>query len=75
MDYSLRGYLEQRSTEELDVILNFAVNNYEYEAGETVRTIIAILEERELGIKRDYTPRYRTWWKRWLQKAKQLLTR
>ena len=47
MDHSLRGYLKQRTTEELDAILNYIVNNYTRTPEETMGTIISILEERE----------------------------
>ena len=75
MDHSLREYLERRSTEELDVILNFVANNYEYAADETVKMIVAILEERESGIKRECTSEHIALWQRCLEKAKQLLKR
>ena len=71
MDHSLRGYLERRSTEELDAILNYVVNNYVYSPEDTVRTIIAILEEREKDIKQEITQEHRALWERYLEKAKQ----
>ena len=75
MDHSIRGYLERRSTEELDVILNFVAANYEYASDETVRTIIAILREREKGMDLENTPEYQALQQRCLEKAKQLLMR
>lgn len=37
MDHSLRGYLERRSTEELETILNYVVNNYVHRTEDAVR--------------------------------------
>ena len=47
MEYSLQRYLEQRSTEELNMILNYLVNNYMHKPDDGVRMILAILQERE----------------------------
>jgi hypothetical protein len=71
MDHSLRGYLERCSTKELDAILNYVVNNYVCSPEETVRTIIAILEEREKDIKEEITPEMWASWEQYLEKAKQ----
>ena len=47
MEYSLQGYLAQRSTEELNMIRNYLVNNYMHKPDDGVRMILAILQERE----------------------------
>lgn len=69
MEYSLRGYLERRSTEELDAILNYVVNNYVYDPEDVVRMIIEILEEREKDTL-EITPEIRARWESFLEKAK-----
>ena len=74
MDHSLRRYLERRSTEELDKILEYVVHNYVYEPGEVVKTIFAILEEREKDNKSEITTESRAAWERYLKKAEQLQT-
>ncbi len=71
MDYSLRGYLERRSTEELDAILNYVVNNYVYDPEDAVRMIIEILEDREKDIKPKISPKLRASWECYLEKARQ----
>lgn len=71
MDQSLRAYLERRSTEELDAILNYLVNNYVYRPEDAVRTIIAILEKREKDTKQEITPELQALWENYLEKAKQ----
>ena len=53
MDHSLRGYLKRRSTEELDMILDYIVNNYVYEPETVVRMILEILEEREKAVQQQ----------------------
>ena len=70
MDRSLQEYLEQRSTEELDVILNYMVNNYAYHPEETVSTITAILEEREKDTWEN-SQEFRDLRERFLEKARQ----
>lgn len=71
MDYSLRGYLERRSTEELDAILNFVVNNYGYATEGAVRMIIEILEEREKHIKPEISQELQVLWEHYLEKIRQ----
>ena len=71
MDFSLRGYLERRSTEELNAILNYVVNNYVYDPEDAVRMIIEILENREKDIKLKISPKLRASWERYLEKARQ----
>lgn len=68
MDHSLRGYLERRSTEELDAILNYVVNHYAHQPEETVQMILSILEEREKDIKKEITPELRASWERYLER-------
>ena len=68
----MRGYLERRSTEELDKILDYVVHNYVYEPGEVVKTILGTLEEREKDHKPEITPELRAAWERDLKKAEQL---
>lgn len=70
MDHSLRGYLERRSTKELDAILNYVVSNYIYKPEETVRMILQILEEREKDIKPEITPEQRARWEKILESAR-----
>ena len=70
-DHSLRGYLERRSTEELDAILNYVVNQYAQQPEETVQVILSILEEREKDIKTKITPELRASWERFLERIKQ----
>ena len=72
MDHSLRSYLERHSTEELDAILKYIVNNDVYGQDEVVRTILAIIEEREKDIKPEITPEIRAAWERYLEKTEQL---
>lgn len=67
MDHSLRGYLERRSTDELDAILNYLVNNYVYDTEEAVKTVLAVLQEREKDIKREITPELRNLWESYLK--------
>lgn len=67
MDHSLRGYLERRSTDELDAILNYLVNNYVYDTEEAVKTVLAVLQEREKDIKREITPEIRNLWESYLK--------
>lgn len=71
MDHSLRGYLERRSTEELDTILSYVVNNYVYKPEETAREIIAILQQREKNMKQEVTPERRALREGCLEKARQ----
>ena len=71
MDFSLRGYLERRSTEELNAILNYVVNNYVYDPEDAVRMIIEILENREKDIKPKISPKLWASWERYLEKARQ----
>lgn len=71
MDHSLRGYLERRSTEELDAILDYAVNHYVHRPEDAVRVILSILEEREKNKKQEITPELRALRERYLEKAKQ----
>lgn len=67
MDHSLRGYLERRSTDELDAILNYLANNYVYDTEEAVKTVLAVLQEREKDIKREITPEIRNLWESYLK--------
>ncbi len=53
MDHSLRSYLERQSTEELESILSYVINNYVYSPENTVRIIIEILQEREKNAKQE----------------------
>lgn len=53
MDHSLRSYLERQSTEELEAILNYLINNYVHTPEDAVNAIIAILEKREKDRKRE----------------------
>ena len=71
MDYSLRGYLERRSTEELDIILVYAINNNIVKPEDTVKMIIEILEEREKKMEFKITPQYRALLTHYLQIAKE----
>ena len=71
MDYSLRGYLERRSTEELDIILVYAINNNIVKPEDTVKMIIEILEEREKKMEFKITPQYRALSTHYLQIAKE----
>lgn len=53
MDHSLRSYLKRQSTEELEAILNYVINNYVYSPENAVRIIIEILQEREKNAKQE----------------------
>ena len=48
-DHSLRGYLERRTTEELDAILAYCLQDDNYKSYEyVIKEIISILLERDL---------------------------
>lgn len=53
MDHSLRSYLKRQSTEELETILNYVINNYVHSPENAVRIIIEILQEREKNAKQE----------------------
>lgn len=53
MDHSLRSYLKRQSTEELETILNYVINNYVHSPKNAVRIIIEILQEREKNAKQE----------------------
>lgn len=72
MAHSICSYLKRCSTEELDAILNYIVNNDVYGQDEVVRTILAIIEEREKDIKPEITPEIRAAWERYLEKTGQM---
>lgn len=47
INHSLREYLEQKSSSELDIILHYLVNNCAYTPNDGAREVLAILEKRE----------------------------
>lgn len=72
MQQQLRDYMERQSTEALDIILQYVVNNYTYAPEKVVQTILEILEEREKEIPLEITPEIWAAVSRYEEKVKQL---
>lgn len=56
MEESLYDYMKRQSTQVLDSILDHVVHNYTYAPEDVVRTVLAVLAEREKELSLEITP-------------------
>lgn len=71
-DHSIRGYLERKSTPELEGILNYIINGGNVvDPGDGVRMILEILYERDKDLEIKITPRIQQAAERFIKKVEE----